>query len=434
MGEAKVQGNTSTSSQDIFGKQGEANLLASTPPAEPLPKDEAKNITEPPDTRSKVPTSCPHCYSKKLWKDGLRKSVARSVQRYVCRVCGYRFSEQSGAKSLFSPSSLDSISQIGATPIAHGQLVRNLAAIEPLKEGPAGATTENQTLKGKIVEYEFWMLKRGYAKSTIECRTKVMKRLLKLGANIFDPESVKETIAAQAWSEGRKEYVAEAYTNFLIMAGGKWDQPRYKRIEKIPFIPTEQEVDQLIAGCGEKTSTLLQMLKETAMRVGEAWNLKWTDIDFVNNTVSITPEKGSHARMLKLSSKALGMISMLPKKSEKIFGTYELRGYRSAFVRQRKRTAHKLQNPRITKITFHTFRHWKATMEYHRTKDILHVMRLLGHKNIKNTLIYTQLVTFEDDDYLCKAATNVKEATELIESGYEYVCEMEHLKLFRKRK
>jgi site-specific recombinase XerD len=28
-------------------------------------------------------------------------------------------------------------------------------------------------------------------------------------------------------------------------------------------------------------------------------------------------------------------------------------------------------------------------MEYHRAKDILHVMQLLGHKSIKNTLIYT---------------------------------------------
>ena len=28
-------------------------------------------------------------------------------------------------------------------------------------------------------------------------------------------------------------------------------------------------------------------------------------------------------------------------------------------------------------------------MEYHRTKDILRIMKILGHKNIKNTLIYT---------------------------------------------
>ncbi len=73
-------------------------------------------------------------------------------------------------------------------------------------------------------------------------------------------------------------------------------------------------------------------------------------------------------------------------------------------------------------------------MEYHKTKDILHVMRLPGHKNIKNTLVYTQLVTFEDDEYLCKAASNVKEARELVEAGYEHVSDMDNVRLFRKRK
>ena len=37
-------------------------------------------------------------------------------------------------------------------------------------------------------------------------------------------------------------------------------------------------------------------------------------------------------------------------------------------------------NQSINQITFNIFIHWKATMEYHKTKDILYVMRLLGHK------------------------------------------------------
>ena len=36
---------------------------------------------------------------------------------------------------------------------------------------------------------------------------------------------------------------------------------------------------------------------------------------------------------------------------------------------------------------------------YKRTKYIPHVMRLLGHKSIANTLIYTQLVESESDEY-----------------------------------
>ena len=73
-------------------------------------------------------------------------------------------------------------------------------------------------------------------------------------------------------------------------------------------------------------------------------------------------------------------------------------------------------------------------MEYAKTKDILHVMKLLGHKNIKNTLIYTQLINFEADEYVCKAAKTVEEASTLIEAGFEYVCDADDVKLFRKRK
>lgn len=65
-------------------------------------------------------------------------------------------------------------------------------------------------------------------------------------------------------------------------------------------------------------------------------------------------------------------------------------------------------------------------------------MRFLGHKNIKNTLLYIQLaeVLFEEatDQYTVIVASNVKEASELIEAGFEYVTEMDGVKLFRRRK
>ena len=73
-------------------------------------------------------------------------------------------------------------------------------------------------------------------------------------------------------------------------------------------------------------------------------------------------------------------------------------------------------------------------MEYYRTKDILHVKELLGHVNIQNTLVYTHLVHFENDEFVCKAAETVEEAKALIEEGFSYVCEVEDVKLFRKPK
>ncbi len=73
-------------------------------------------------------------------------------------------------------------------------------------------------------------------------------------------------------------------------------------------------------------------------------------------------------------------------------------------------------------------------MEYHKTKDILHIKRMLGHQSIETTLIYTQLITMENDDYHSAVAESVKEARELVESGFEYVCTHGESMIFRKRK
>jgi len=81
---------------------------------------------------------------------------------------------------------------------------------------------------------------------------------------------------------------------------------------------------------------------------------------------------------------------------------------------QRAKVAAKLKNERIRKITFHTLRHWKATMEYAITKDIQHVMRIMGHKNIQNTLLYTQLINFESDEYQSAISSSVQDAQKLV--------------------
>jgi hypothetical protein len=73
-------------------------------------------------------------------------------------------------------------------------------------------------------------------------------------------------------------------------------------------------------------------------------------------------------------------------------------------------------------------------MEYHKTRDILHVMNLLGHRNIESTLVYTQLMSFESDEYHSAVARTVEEARKLLEEGFEYICQKDDLMLFRKRK
>lgn len=50
-------------------------------------------------------------------------------------------------------------------------------------------------------------------------------------------------------------------------------------------------------------------------------------------------------------------------------------------------------------------------------------------------MLYTQLDKGrEEDEYICKVAKTVEQMAELIEAGFEYVCEIDDVKLFRKRK
>lgn len=50
-------------------------------------------------------------------------------------------------------------------------------------------------------------------------------------------------------------------------------------------------------------------------------SLEWTDMDLENQTVTITPRKGSNPRMMRISSELVNMLNRLPKKSNKIFGS-----------------------------------------------------------------------------------------------------------------
>jgi hypothetical protein len=78
---------------------------------------------------------------------------------------------------------------------------------------------------------------------------------------------------------------------------------------------------------------------------------------------------------------------------------------------------------------------WKATTEYAKTKGVLYVQKLLGHRNLKTTLRYIQhIVLPQNEEYICKAAKTVEEATDLIEAGFQYVTDIGDTKLFRKLK
>ena len=255
-------------------------------------------------------------------------------------------------------------------------------------------------------------------------------------ADLFDPESCKRVLYKCQLKDSTKNLIATLLGGWFEYNGITWKAPKYSREHVIPYIPTEIELDQLIAGLGKKSATFCQLLKDTGARSGEIQQLKWSDIDFGQRNVNIKAEKNSNSRILPLCAKTIDMLCNLKRNKERIFGNLD--GLRSTCFTQRRKIAEKIVNPNLLKIHFHTFRHWKATTEQHLTKDPWHVKELLGHKHISSTETYIHIEkmvyrTRTSDKFIVKVADTLEDAIELVKVGFDFHAEVEGHKLFRKR-
>jgi len=281
---------------------------------------------------------CPECGSLRIWKDGLRYTNLGSVQRYICRNCAYRFSDPH-FQHAFNDSDLSQhVQRVQTKKIKRHTIIpsprqvcaaltrgtKNLTEVETRQEKAQreGTKPDLETVKGLLAQYAYWLEKEGYYENSTYPR--LLQVLVKRGANLLDPESVKTVIARQHWKNGTKMLAVYAYD---IMAKNilkiEWAPPKYSQEEILPFITEETELNQLIAAASQTSRRLaayLQTLKETFADPGEALRLRWIDVDFSNSTITINqPVKGHRPRRLKISSKLVAILNTLPKTSERIF-------------------------------------------------------------------------------------------------------------------
>lgn len=313
---------------------------------------------------------------------------------------------------------------------------KNLATVEPLKSGLAGATAK-RSIKGLIVDFLWYLKKNNYAESTIKQYVKEIMLLSKRGANLLNPESVKEVIAKQKWCDNRKVHVYWVYDGFLRMLGRSWKMPGIRIQHRMGFCPTEETLDQAIAGFGKRVSIMCQLIKETGCRGGEAQDMTWSQINFKTGTITINPEKGSNPTVKKVSRQLLGRIQTLPRVNKKIFGDLQYNSMRTNLLQQRKRLARKLSNPELLRLTFTSIRHFYGTKLYHKGKTLLEIQKIMGHKRFTSTLQY---INYEKqiyggtDEWICKFAESEEDRKTLIEKGFEFVEQVDGKSYYRKQK
>ena len=198
---------------------------------------------------------------------------------------------------------------------------KNLAE-KPQLERLAGAT--NADLKGLLTVYMAKAEQQGHAETTIHRNVQNLTWIA-THADLGDPVKVWTTIENQkTWKNGTKQIVASAYKHFrktfnkplpLDLNFTKWVMS-----ERIPYVPTEKELVELIANSNYRIAPFLQLLFETGMRSGEAWALTWADIDLDRKIVTLNAyvvEKHGRPRQFKISDRLVAMFNRLPKEQRK---------------------------------------------------------------------------------------------------------------------
>ena len=288
--------------------------------------------------------------------------------------------------------------------------------------------------ESKIVNTLIKLKGSGLAESTLRRVSYELSRLAK-HCNLDNSEDVNNWIANMRGSNSYKDVFVKSYSYYAKLNNLAWCRPKFRSERKLPRIPTKEAILSVVSASSRKYAAIFKILMETGVMPAELANVSRRDIDLDRSILTVQGLKGHNSRSFKLRSDTNACLReyLYRVKDERPFPDSKWMG--KIWRRFRRRVAEKLQNPAVRSIRLYDLRHFYATMLYHKTKDILLVKQQLGHKKIETTLIYTQLVQFsEEEEFYSATARSVDEAAKLIEQGFDFVTDVDGVKLFRKRK
>ncbi|MCF7793959.1 MAG: site-specific integrase [Candidatus Cloacimonetes bacterium] len=172
-----------------------------------------------------------------------------------------------------------------------------------------------------------------------------------------------------------------------------FEMPRNNE-EKLPIVLSKREVKRIL-DCTQnlKHKTILSTIYSAGLRLSEVVNLKIADLDSERKLIYVRGGKGKKDRTTILAEELL----ILLRKYFKIYkpkvwlfegkneGKYSKKMVQKIFYD----SLHKANIDK--KASVHTLRHSFATHLLEQGEDLRYIQKILGHKNIKTTEIYTHI-------------------------------------------
>ena len=191
-----------------------------------------------------------------------------------------------------------------------------------------------------------------------------------------------------------KAFFAQAVKNNYIKDNPVVDIERLKVTSKQPRFFVKEELREVLIHCQKRDYPVFLTLASTGLRLGELINLEWNDVDLERQLITIKVKdfwepKNSKPRAIPMTNKLVEVLKDLKKDSRWVFTTRNGRQLNRNHLRER--LVKVCMNIGIELANIHTFRHTFASHLVMRGVDLPTIQKLMGHSDIKTTMIYAHL-------------------------------------------
>ncbi|MAF99473.1 MAG: integrase [Nanoarchaeota archaeon] len=168
--------------------------------------------------------------------------------------------------------------------------------------------------------------------------------------------------------------------------------PLAKSSVKLPVVLSKEEITTMITHTKNlQHKAIIMFFYYAGLRLDETINLQWQDIDIDRKLIHLKTAKGSKQRVTFLHDKLLSLLELGDIKDKGlVLITQRGEKYSARTVQQIvKNNSNKAGIKK--NVTPHTLRHSFATHLLENGADIRYIQKLLGHKDLKTTQIYTHV-------------------------------------------
>jgi integrase/recombinase XerD len=241
---------------------------------------------------------------------------------------------------------------------------------------------------------------RGYSPQTRKTYGCFVGRYLDSG------KSVRDYLLSNSGKSGstlRSAYFAlRFYHNSVLKDRFSHDIPLARRPARLPVVLNRSEVQMLFeATVNIKHRLALMLLYYGGLRLSEARNLRWEDIDFERELIHLKSCKGGRERVVFLHHRVMdAMVEYGPHRVGPVLvsargGKYTPRTIEAI-----------VENAAVKAglgkaVTPHGLRHSFATHLLEAGAGVRHIQGLLGHKDVRTTMLYTHVANNDVQRLAC---------------------------------